>query len=711
MGGSKIFIPPPPILGLAGATLGLQLGTNGLWQPMDEAAIATGGSVSGILSGSGAGLTALNASQLAFGTVSDSRLSSSVPFLYGTNFFTGTNNFAGVAIVTNANNQFTGTFSGNGTGLTGLSVPVANLVGTLTPAQIPALDASKITTGTVSDSRLSANIPKLDANNTFVGTLTATSFSGNGAVPVQVVSGTSQTASPNTAYLLNNPGSTLVTLPTTANVGDVVRVSGLGAGDWRIEPASGQTITGSEPPVSWTARESSRNWVSVTCSADGTKLVAAVYGGQLYSSANSGVTWTARESGRNWYSVASSSDGTKLVAAVYDGQLYSSADSGVTWTARESSRNWVSVTCSADGTKLVAAVYGGYLYTSADSGATWTVGGDNRNWYSIASSADGTKLVAAVNGAPLYTSADSGTTWTQRESSRNWYSVASSADGTKLVAAVSGGQLYTSGNSGATWATRESGRNWSSVASSFDGNRLVAVVDGGQIYSAVGTVLGNAGAEAVLRFAGDGRWQPPNSSIWNLTETQPYDVRADGKSVLRITPEAFEVSANGNNVIRITPAGNVGIGGISQILYKLHVNGGVAGTSAYVNTSDARYKTNVVTLNGALERVLSLRGVEFDWKRDEFPALNFETSHQLGFIAQELKQVLPEAVSIDKEGVHSVAYSKVVPVLVEALKEQKRLTDAALKAKDAELESLKQDLAALKKLVESLAAQSKGGAK
>ncbi len=62
-------------------------------------------------------------------------------------------------------------------------------------------------------------------------------------------------------------------------------------------------------------------------------------------------------------SVASSADGTKLVAVVQNGQIYTSTDSGFTWTPRDSDRNWKSVASSSDGTKLVAGVDGGPIYT------------------------------------------------------------------------------------------------------------------------------------------------------------------------------------------------------------------------------------------------------------------------------------------------------------------------------------------------------------
>jgi hypothetical protein len=118
------------------------------------------------------------------------------------------------------------------------------------------------------------------------------------------------------------------------------------------------------------------------------------------------VTWTARDSSRNWFGIASSSDGTKLAAVVTGGQIYTSTDSGVTWMARDSNRNWFGIASSSDGTKLAATVNGGQIYTSTNSGVTWTARDSNRNWYGIASSSDGTKLAATVNNGLIYTATD-----------------------------------------------------------------------------------------------------------------------------------------------------------------------------------------------------------------------------------------------------------------------------------------------------------------
>ena len=187
------------------------------------------------------------------------------------------------------------------------------------------------------------------------------------------------------------------------------------------------------------------NKIGATISA----LSSLVVNGVSYGSRLAGPLdyWTPRDSSRGWYSVASSADGTKLAAVVFNGQIYTSTDSGVTWTARDSSRYWSSVASSADGTKLAAVVQGGQIYTSSDSGVTWTARDSSRNWFSITSSADGTKLAAVVQGGQIYTSSDSGATWTARDSSRGWYSITSNSSGDKLAAVVVGGQIYTSSDS------------------------------------------------------------------------------------------------------------------------------------------------------------------------------------------------------------------------------------------------------------------------
>ncbi len=86
--------------------------------------------------------------------------------------------------------------------------------------------------------------------------------------------------------------------------------------------------------------------------------------------------------------------------------------------------------------------------------------------------------------------------------------------------------------------------------------------------------------------------------------------------------------------------------------------------------SDIRLKTNISEIKDPLNGILSLNGVTFLWNTAEYPGLGLNNDPQIGFIAQELEQVYPELVSSDENGYKTVDYVKLIPVLVEALKEQ-----------------------------------------
>ncbi len=89
-----------------------------------------------------------------------------------------------------------------------------------------------------------------------------------------------------------------------------------------------------------------------------------------------------------------------------------------------------------------------------------------------------------------------------------------------------------------------------------------------------------------------------------------------------------------------------------------------------VLTSDRRYKQNITQLTGSLNKITSLNGYSYNWKQDEFPEKNFSDKKQLGLIAQEVIDIVPEAVHEGDDGYYSVDYQKMIPLLIEAIKEQ-----------------------------------------
>lgn len=124
--------------------------------------------------------------------------------------------------------------------------------------------------------------------------------------------------------------------------------------------------------------------------------------------------------------------------------------------------------------------------------------------------------------------------------------------------------------------------------------------------------------------------------------------------------------------IAIDPlSGYVGIA-TDQPNYTLHVNGSVAGTSAYNNLSDARLKTNVLGYENAIGKVMALRTVTFNWKQAAYPDINLDDRNHIGFIAQEVEEIVPQVVSTadDEMKTKSIAYSNLVPVLTKAIQEQ-----------------------------------------
>jgi hypothetical protein len=68
--------------------------------------------------------------------------------------------------------------------------------------------------------------------------------------------------------------------------------------------------------------------------------------------------------------------------------------------------------------------------------------------------------------------------------------------------------------------------------------------------------------------------------------------------------------------------------------------------------------------------ISKLNGVTFEWDSDNHPDRKFKEGSRMGFIAQDVRQVLPDVVSEDDSGMLSMSYDEIVPLLVEAIKEQ-----------------------------------------
>jgi hypothetical protein len=157
------------------------------------------------------------------------------------------------------------------------------------------------------------------------------------------------------------------------------------------------------------------------------------------------------------------------------------------------------------------------------------------------------------------------------------------------------------------------------------------------------------------------------------------------------------------------------------MIERFYIDGGgnVFGTS-FTSTSSRRFKENIAPIGNALDKVMHLQGVTFDWTKDKGHKHSMAGKHSIGFIAEDFANVLPELVAWENNGKDAVGldYDKITAVTVEAIKELKAQKDQeieALKKKNAEMESRLAELEAKDKarelrfsVLEKLAQQATG---
>ncbi len=149
--------------------------------------------------------------------------------------------------------------------------------------------------------------------------------------------------------------------------------------------------------------------------------------------------------------------------------------------------------------------------------------------------------------------------------------------------------------------------------------------------------------------------------------------------------------SNHVNIVLQNSAGNVGIGDTSPV-YRLELpnianTAGRGRANAWHTYSSRRWKDTITPIENALEKVNRLQGVRFNWKQE------YGGSADIGFVAEDVGNVLPEIVDYEENGVDAkaLAYDRITAVLVEAIKELKAENDTV----KVENKLLKEKFAAL----------------
>ena len=171
-----------------------------------------------------------------------------------------------------------------------------------------------------------------------------------------------------------------------------------------------------------------------------------------------------------------------------------------------------------------------------------------------------------------------------------------------------------------------------------------------------------------------------NASASQIQEVPSGDVvNFDNKVVL-----TNSTASSSKTVGAVVVTGGVGISGA------LNVGGDITAFS----TSDESLKENLVTIPNAVDKVKSVSGYTFKWKADG-PYVHLNGKEDTGVIAQQIEALgLTGTTSTRDDGIKGVAYKKLVPLLIEAIKELKKEND--------DLKTLIKDSASFQNLKSSL---------
>ena len=195
---------------------------------------------------------------------------------------------------------------------------------------------------------------------------------------------------------------------------------------------------------------------------------------------------------------------------------------------------------------------------------------------------------------------------------------------------------------------------------------------------------------SVPLLSSNGTNSAPGISFSGDTNTGFYASNPDEISVTRGGTQSFKFDSNGFQQLVA--------GGTSQFAGHLQAHClGIGGTPSTTSgeiwaygdivankSSDRRLKKYIKNIKNPLDKLSKINGVTFEWKKTDDKMkreVHSHEGHDIGVIAQEIEEVLPEIVATRDNGYKAVYYEKLVPLLIEAVKELKAEVDELKKSK------------------------------
>ena len=179
------------------------------------------------------------------------------------------------------------------------------------------------------------------------------------------------------------------------------------------------------------------------------------------------------------------------------------------------------------------------------------------------------------------------------------------------------------------------------------------------------------GSNSYIKDAGTG-------GLFYRGGTQTFQ-NAAGSKTMMILNAANSVDLNFNNNTKLQTT-NTGISVTGEGVFTGNISGSSVSSSGDIladgdvvafNSSDMRLKNNLQVIEGALDKIDGINGYEFDWN-DKSPSWARERGHDVGVVAQEVQKIHPEIVEERKNGYLGVDYKRLVPLLIQSVKELKQ---------------------------------------
>lgn len=202
-----------------------------------------------------------------------------------------------------------------------------------------------------------------------------------------------------------------------------------------------------------------------------------------------------------------------------------------------------------------------------------------------------------------------------------------------------------------------------------------------------GSDIGGIGAAQLSRLGG---WFQSNPIPGGAIHFAAQGLNGQRGAIAFLTKAVDDSTSQPLMRMVVTQSGDVGIGTASPG-FRLEVNGSAAkpGGGSWTDSSDLRLKENIQTLQGALDRLLGLRGVTFEWREPENHG-GFRGT-QIGMIAQEVERIFPEWVGTDRNGFKTLTFRGFEALAVESMRALKA-ENTGLNTKIASLEERIQKL-------------------